>query len=88
MIVAKIGQPVPAEDAFDTNNDVLDEGKDQFKKSFRVGFNVHLNHNFAFVVQDADIHFPGVQIDTAIVFVLLVVKFHGSTQRPRFLGRP
>jgi hypothetical protein len=26
--------------------------------------------------QDADIHFSGMQIDSAIIFVLLVVKIH------------
>ena len=28
-------------------------------------------------IDDADVHFSGVQVDTAIVLVLLIVKSHG-----------
>lgn len=31
MIGAQIGQPVPAEDAFNADDDVFDRGKDQFE---------------------------------------------------------
>ncbi len=37
VIGAKIGQ-APAEDTFDADNNIFDEGKDQFEKQFRVGF--------------------------------------------------
>jgi hypothetical protein len=67
VIGAQIGQPVPAEDTFDADNDIFDKGKHQFK----------VDDHFALTVQDADIHFPGMQIDTAVILVLPVVKFHG-----------
>jgi hypothetical protein len=35
-----------------------------------------VNMGFTFLIEDADIHFSGVQIDTAIVLVLLIVKSH------------
>jgi hypothetical protein len=68
---------VPAEDAFDTDDDVFDEGKHQFEKAFRIGFDIQVNDHFAFTIQDADIHFSGMQIDTAVILVLLIVEFHG-----------
>jgi hypothetical protein len=77
VIGAQIGQPVPAEDTFDADNDIFDKGKHQFKKAFMIGFDVQVDDHFALTVQDADIHFPGMQIDTAVILVLPVVKFHG-----------
>jgi hypothetical protein len=74
---AEVGNPVPAKDAFDTDNDIIDVGKHQFEEQFRIGFYVLVDLGFAFLVDDTDIHFSSVQIDTAIVLVLLFVKSHG-----------
>jgi hypothetical protein len=76
VIGAQIGKPVPAKDAFNPDNDVFEEGKDQFEKEFGIGFDVYMNQNFSLVVQDTNVHFSGMQIDTAIVLVLLIVEFH------------
>jgi hypothetical protein len=34
-----------------------------------------MNFNFAAVTDDTDVHFSGVQVDPAVVFVLLLVYF-------------
>jgi hypothetical protein len=67
---------VPAGDTFNADDDIFDEREHQFEKVFRVGFDIQVNDHFAFNVQDADIHFSGVQIDTAVIFVLPAIKFH------------
>jgi len=36
-----------------------------------------MNNDFSPMVQDADIHFSGMQIDTAVILMQLIVKFHG-----------
>jgi hypothetical protein len=72
----QIGDPIPAEDAFDAHNDVLLEGRNQFEKKIRISFYVLMNPDFSFLVNNADIHFSGVQIDTTVVFMLFVVEFH------------
>ena len=41
-----------------------------------IGFDVSVHSGFSFLVENADIHFSGVQIDTAIVCVLFGVKSH------------
>jgi hypothetical protein len=56
VIGAQIGQPVPAEDTFDADNDIFDKGKHQFKIAFRIGFDVQVDDHFALTVQDADIN--------------------------------
>jgi hypothetical protein len=82
VIGAQIGQPVPAEDTFDADNDIFDKGKHQFKIAFRIGFDVQVDDHFALTVQDADIHGPLKSTSEN--------RKHddGFTQRPRFLGRP
>jgi hypothetical protein len=36
-----------------------------------------MNRGFAFLIEDTDIHFSGVQVNIAVVLVLLVIEFHG-----------
>ena len=60
---AQIRQPVPAEYALNADNDVGQEWKDQLEKQFRIGFDVLMNPDFSFLVDDADIHFSCMQID-------------------------
>jgi len=76
VLGTKVCYPIPAKDAFNTDNDVIDIWKDQFKEQLCIGFDIFVNMGFALFVEDADIHFSGVQIDTAIVLVLLIVKSH------------
>ncbi len=75
VIGAKIGRPVPAEDTFDADNHIFDEGKDQLEKQFRVGFDIRMDNDFSPMIQDADIHFSGMKIGTAVLLVQLIVKF-------------
>lgn len=74
---AKVCYPVPAKDALNTDNDVIDIWGNQFKEHLRIGFDIFVNFGFALFVEDADVHFSGVQIDTTVVLVLLIVKSHG-----------
>jgi len=74
--VTQIGKPVPDEQTFDGDDDVLPIRLDGPEKRFRTGFKVFVKQGVAFLIQDADVHGSGVQIDAAIVFVLLGVESH------------
>jgi len=74
--VTQIGQPVPDEHAFDGDDDVLPVGLNGPEKRFRIGFKVFVKHGVAFLIQDTDVHGSGVQIDAAIILVLLRVESH------------
>ena len=74
---AKVCEPIPAKDAFDADDHVIQIRKDQFKELFRIGFDVLVHFGFTGIVQDADVHISGMKIDTAVVLVLLFVKSHG-----------
>ncbi len=58
------------------NNDVLCEGEHQLKEQLGVGFYVLMNFDLPVVVDNADIHFSGMQIDPAVISVLLFVESH------------
>lgn len=46
--------------------------KDKFEKQLWVGFDVLMYFRFSLLVENTDVHFSGVQIDTAIILVLLI----------------
>ena len=47
------------------------------RNAFGIGFDIQVNDHFALYVQDTDILFPGMQIHTAVILVMLPVKFQG-----------
>jgi hypothetical protein len=77
VFVAEICQPVPTEHTFHTDDEVLEIGENQVVKCLGVRFDVLVNLGFSLVIDDAYIHFPCMQIDAAIVLVLLIVESHG-----------
>jgi hypothetical protein len=57
FFVAKIGYPVPGEDAFYRNDNILTIRSDGFQKGITVGFHVAMFPDFSLFIEDADIHF-------------------------------
>jgi hypothetical protein len=79
FFVAKIGYPVPGEDAFYGNDNILTIGSDSLEKGITIGFHVAVFPDFSLFIEDADIHFSCVQIDSAVIFVLISVKSHRAS---------
>jgi len=76
LLGTEIGEPVPDEHAFDGNDDIFPVGLDGPEKVIRCGSAVTVEHGFALLIQDAKVHGSGVQIDSAIKFVLVGVESH------------
>jgi hypothetical protein len=76
LLRAEVGDPVPGKDAFNGNDDVLTIRGDGFQKYVGISFDVPMQNDFPFLVEDAEVHRPGVKIDTTVKFVLLGVKSH------------
>ena len=68
--------PIPCEDTFYGNDDVFTIWSDRFEKDVGVCLDVPMQENFAFLIEDAEVHGLGMKIDTAEKFVLLGVKSH------------
>jgi len=76
VLAAKIGNPVPGKHTLDANNDIFKVGKDGIEQQCSIGINVLVQFGFSLGIDDAEVHFPCMQIDTAIKFVTLIVKSH------------
>src|SRR6516165_9267045 len=76
--VAQIGQPVPAEEALAGDHQAIAERGNGFEKSSRLRGHFLVQDDGAGVVEDAQVHCPGVQIDAAIKCVRVLVKTHSG----------
>jgi len=74
---AKISYPVPCEHAFYCYNDIFPERLDDSEKNISISIDVSVQPDLPFCIKDAEIHFPCVKIDSAIILVLFGVKSHG-----------
>jgi hypothetical protein len=79
LLHTEISYPVPGEHALYSNHDVLSEGSDDAEKGLLIRFDILVNPYFACGVEDADKHFFGMKVDSAIVFVLFGVKSHWAS---------
>jgi hypothetical protein len=78
---AEVGQPIPGEDTLDRDRQIVPVGGNQFEEAGRIGFDVPMNQNGTFLIDDADVHLPSVQIDAAVIPMLPSVKWHGGLLR-------
>ena len=72
----QIGQPVPGKDAFHTDDQVLPVGGDGFEKGGWASGHIPVHKDFPILVQDAEVHGTGMQINAAVELVLLRIEAH------------
>jgi len=70
---AKIGEPVPGENAFDRDDDLIPKRSDRL---LRIRLHVAMKNDRAGLVQDAEVHGSSVQINSAVMRMLLRIEFH------------
>jgi len=76
--LAGIGEPIPAEHALGTDGQVVAIGGDELEEEFKVVvFDVGVNQFFAVPIHDADVHLPGMEVDSAVELGGGGVVFHG-----------
>ena len=73
---AQIGQPVPGEEAFNADDDVLAEGTDRLEKGIGIGLHVAMKNDRAGLIENAEIHGSAVKINSAVVRMLLRIESH------------
>jgi hypothetical protein len=72
----EICDPIPREHALHGDDDVLPIRVNSLEENLPIGDNVSMQSDFSCLIKDAEIHFVGMQIDSAIKFVLFSVKSH------------
>src|SRR5436190_10689740 len=73
---AEIGEPVPGENAFYGDDDLISKRSDRFQKRIRIGLHVAMKNDRTGLVQDAEVHGSRVQINSAVMRMLLRIEFH------------
>jgi hypothetical protein len=76
LLGAQIGEPIPGKDAFHGNRHLFSVRGDRFKEQLRGTRHLSVQQDLALGIQDTDVHRSGMQIDSAVVSVLLSVKSH------------
>lgn len=76
MLGTEIGDPIPGEHAFHGNDNVLSERLDDLEEDFAIGFDISVQEDLSGFIEDAQVHFFGMKVDSAIKFVLFGVKSH------------
>ena len=79
---AEVGHPVPGEDALHRHHDVLAVRADRGEQVLGRGRPVAVDQDLALGVEHADVHPPGVQIDSTVVSVRRGVEPHPVSSFP------
>ena len=74
LVGTKIGEPRPGEKTFDRHDKTIAVGGDRLEKRFRGRLHILVQHNCPVVVHETDVHTPGMQVDTAVQWVLVGVE--------------
>jgi hypothetical protein len=73
---AEIGQLVPGEEAFDANPQVRPVRGNRLEKGPRGCLHITMQQDLSILMQDADIHGPGLQVNATGALVLFGVESH------------
>ena len=76
FVGTQVGQPVPGEHTRDCDHHPLSIRSNGFEEGLRVGVHMAMHEDLAALVEDADVHHTGVQVDAAVKWVLCGVKSH------------
>jgi hypothetical protein len=73
---AEVGEPVPGEETFHGHDEMLSIGCHGLEKRFWASWHVPVDKNLAILVQEAEVHGAGMQIDAAVKLMLFGVEAH------------
>jgi hypothetical protein len=85
---AQIGQPVLGEHAFHSNHEIVPKRSDRPQEIFRAAGKIPMQENIAFGIENAEVHFSGMKIDSPVVFVRLGVESHEASFGDRSRAYP
>src|SRR5436305_1606151 len=76
LLVAQVGDPVPAEQTFDGDHQVLSVGGESLQQQLALTGQLPVHQSLALLVQDAEIEAASVEVDTTVVNMLSGVESH------------
>jgi len=85
VLLAQVCYPVPAEEALDGDDEVLLVGLERCEQRLSVTGELSMEQGVSCLVEDAHVEAASVQVDSAVMPVLLGVKSHGGLLGRRVL---
>jgi hypothetical protein len=76
FFLAQISNPVPGEGTFDSDYEIIPVLFDRFQECFPISLDVSMQEHRPITVNNAEVHGLCMQVDSAIMFVLLSVESH------------
>jgi hypothetical protein len=73
---AEVGQPVPGEDACDTDDQILPGGRDRLEKGLWASGHMPVSQELAIPIQEAEVHGTSMPGDATVKWVLLGGESH------------
>jgi hypothetical protein len=73
---AQVGHPVPAEETLDGDDEVLAVGSQGFEEFVWIAGELLVDQRLTGLIKDADVHAACMEINSAVVTVLLGVESH------------
>jgi hypothetical protein len=87
LVGAEVGEPIPGEDALDTDNKIFPVGRNGFEERFGGRFHIPVEQHIPLLVQNEEIHGARVQVDATVKFVWFRWLTDKSEARPSSLLR-
>jgi hypothetical protein len=72
----QIRPPIPREDPFNRDDKIITRRRNALEEDLGACLAVLMHQDLPIVVHDADVHRPGVEIDSTVCFMLCGVKAH------------
>jgi hypothetical protein len=72
----QISKPVPGEEACNADNQIRTIGCNRLEKGVWSRWHMAVDQDFPTLVQDANVHGPGMQVDPAVKLMLFGVESH------------
>jgi hypothetical protein len=76
LLGTEVREPVPREETFDRDHDILAVGRNDLEPAVWVGLQMTMHQELPVSVQDADVHRPGVPVDAPVKLLWLGVESH------------
>lgn len=79
LLGTEVSEPIPRENAFDADDEVLPIWSNGLQEWFRAGLHVPVQNDIPILVENPEIHGTSMQIDAAVKSVLFGVESHEAS---------
>jgi hypothetical protein len=76
VVGTQVSQPIPGKEAVDADDQILPRGRNRLEKWRWSRWHMALSQALSILVEEAEVHGPGMQVDATVELVRLGVEAH------------